>query len=60
VVNAGGTDGHDIGIEHHEGQAAIALQGIEIVERKDLGLLLASSEKSRGMRPLCWSGVPSR
>jgi hypothetical protein len=62
AVDTKGTDRHDIGVEHQVRQAAIALQGIAVVEGEDLGLLpiLQSSQKSRGMRPLCRLGVPSR
>jgi hypothetical protein len=39
AVDAGGATGHDIPVEHHEGQTAIALQGELLVEVED-GLLL--------------------
>jgi hypothetical protein len=39
AVDTGGADGHDIGVEHHVRQPAIALQGIEVVEGDDGRLL---------------------
>ena len=39
AVDASGATGRDVGIEHHEGQAAVALQGEERMEVED-GLLL--------------------
>lgn len=43
AVHAGGAAGHDILVEHHEGQAAIALQGKTLMEGDD-GLLLVADE----------------
>ena len=39
AVDAGGADGHDIGVEHHVGQPPIAFQGVAVVEGDDRGLL---------------------
>ena len=39
AVDAGGATGDDVGVEHHEGQAAVALHGVASVEVED-GLLL--------------------
>jgi len=41
--NAGGTDGHHIGLQHHERQSSIAFQGMFPVEADD-GLLLPRCE----------------
>jgi len=38
-VDAGGTDGDDIGVEHHEGKSAVAFQGMPGVKVED-GLFL--------------------
>ena len=35
TVDAGGATGHHIGIEHHEGQTAVALQGKAVMEVED-------------------------
>jgi len=43
AVNTGGAARHDVLIEHHEGQAAVALQGEEGMEVED-GLLLLGLE----------------
>ena len=40
AVNAGGTAGGDVGVEHHEGQPAVALQGKEFLEVEDRLLLV--------------------
>jgi hypothetical protein len=39
AIDAGGTDGDDIGIEHHEGQPPIALKEMLGVEGEDRPLL---------------------
>src|SRR5512135_307707 len=38
-VDAGGTDGHDVGVQHHISQPPIPFQGVTVLERKDGGLL---------------------
>src|SRR5215471_11624251 len=43
AVDAGGATGDHVGVEHHEGQAAVALQGALVVEVDD-GLLLLGLE----------------
>src|SRR5262245_53598394 len=43
AVDAGGATGHDVPVEHHEGQAAVALQGVLAVE-VDNGLFLGVVE----------------
>src|SRR5512147_2459739 len=39
AVDAGGADGDDVGIEHHEGKSAVAFEGMPGVEIKDCFLL---------------------
>ena len=34
-IDAGGADGHDVGVQHHEGQAAVAFQRVFLVEVND-------------------------
>jgi len=43
AVDAGGAAGGNVGVEHHEGQPAVALQGEEFLEVED-GLLLLGVE----------------
>jgi hypothetical protein len=35
TVDAGGTDGHHVGVEHHVRQSSISFQGVEVTERHD-------------------------
>ena len=39
AIDAGGADGHDVGVEHHVGQAPISFQGVEVMEGDDRVLL---------------------
>ena len=59
AVDAGGATGHDVLVEHHEGQAAVALQGEAFVEVDD-GLLLLGrrASESRGIQALCSLALP--
>src|SRR5271166_3556076 len=59
AVDAGGADGHDVGVEHHVGQPPISFQGVEGMKGDDRGLLPILGQKSRGREALCWLGVPS-
>ncbi len=43
AVNTGGTDRHDVIVEHHEGQSAVSFERIAVVEVED-GLSLPSFE----------------
>src|SRR5512135_69302 len=39
TVDAGGADGHDVGVQHHVSQPPISFQGVAVLERDDGGLL---------------------
>ncbi len=39
AVDAGGADGHDVVVEHHEGESPVAFQGMAVVILHDGGLL---------------------
>src|SRR3954471_19024268 len=58
AVDAGGADGHDVGVEHHVRQTAIALQGIEVVEGEDLGPLPILEPEVAGDAAVVLVGCP--
>ena len=57
---AGGTDGHDVGVDHHKRQPSISFQGVEVTERHDGGSSPLLQRKVVMDRTLCWLQVPSR
>ena len=60
AVDAGGAAGDDVGVEHHEGLAAIAFQGVLAGEEAD-GLLLRLGEPViAGAQALCSLTLPKR
>jgi len=48
AVDAGGADGHDVGVEHHVGQPPISFQGVEGMKGDDRGLLPILEPKIAG------------
>jgi len=55
---ARGACGHDIRVQHHQGQAAATLLGVIVVETDEACFSQSKSQKSRGIHPLCSFTLP--
>ena len=61
AVDAGRAASDDIGVEHHEGQAAIAFERMSAGRRRRCGAFSSSvSQWSRGTQALCSLTLPKR
>ena len=58
AIDAGRADRHDIGVEHHEGQPAIAFQRMLAWKSMIACFSQSSSQQSRGTSALCSLALP--